>query len=99
MPIKNDSTVLNRPYQDGDCFFNMEGLIYMLYNINDLIKDGTTDKIGRYPKYFNLVGRITVDTASYLNYINNSNRLELNPDYKGFDIVTVQSTDVTPHIN
>lgn len=99
LPIKNSSVKVDRPYQNGDSFFTMDGLIYTLFDIEHLISNADVATIGKYTKYFQLVGRITVDTVSYLNLLKGAQRLELNTNYKGFDLVTASTNNVSTYIN
>lgn len=96
--IKNSNkTIYPRKYQNGDYFFNENGAVYMLKNIDSLSQiegEGETSNI-----YFDLVCVIKQqDVSSYFNYTNN--RLSINSQYNGFDIIdTTNLSNENANIN
>ena len=85
LPIKGSTTVITRSYKNDDLFFDQNGIIYKLKDINSLLGSGTKDVYGR---YFGIAGKISI--ADYDGYFNKeNNRLILNSsDFSGFDIIT-----------
>lgn len=85
LPVKGSTTVITRSYKNDDLFFDQNGIIYKLKDINSLLGSGTKDVYGR---YFGIAGKISI--ADYDGYFNKeNNRLILNSsDFSGFDIIT-----------
>lgn len=85
LPVKGSTTVITRSYKNDDLFFDQNGIIYKLKDINSLLGSGTKDVYGR---YFGIAGKISI--ADYDGYFNKeNNRLILNSSvFSGFDIIT-----------
>ena len=94
LPVKGSTTKITRSYKNDDLFFDQNGIIYKLKNIDSLLGTGSKDIYG---KYFNIAGKITI--ADYTGYFNKENdRLILNSsDFSGFDIIT--SSDLSSNID
>lgn len=94
LPVKGSTTKITRSYKNDDLFFDQNGIIYKLKNIDSLLGTGSKDIYG---KYFSIAGKITI--ADYTGYFNKeNNRLILNSSYfSGFDIIT--SSDLSSNID
>lgn len=98
LPITNSTEKLSRQYKNGDYFFNLYGVIYVLHNIDELLQQDGEIAVS-YKKFFNKVGSITVETLPYMQ-MTNSGRLQLNTStYKGFDIIDADIQGITPNKN
>lgn len=95
LPLKNSMETLDRQYQNGDLFITMSGVIYRLNDIATLKEE--QQSVAILTKYFSVVGKVTVDNASYFEYLNNG-RLAMNTQYKGFDIINTNS-DATNYVD
>ena len=85
LPVKGSTTIIARSYKNDDLFFDQNGIIYKLKDIDSLLGSGGKDVYGR---YFGIAGKISI--ADYDGYFNKeNNRLILNSsDFSGFDIIT-----------
>lgn len=94
LPVKGSTTKITRSYKNDDLFFDQNGIIYKLKNIDSLLGTGSKDIYG---KYFSIAGKITI--ADYAGYFNKeNNRLILNSSvFGGFDIIT--SSDLSSNID
>ena len=85
LPIKGSTTIIARSYKNDDLFFDQNGIIYKLKDIDSLLGSSGKDVYG---KYFSIAGKISI--ADYDGYFNKEdNRLILNSsDFSGFDVIT-----------
>lgn len=85
LPVKGSTTIIARSYKNDDLFFDQNGIIYKLKDIDSLLGSSGKDVYG---KYFSIAGKISI--ADYDGYFNKEdNRLLLNSsDFSGFDIIT-----------
>lgn len=85
LPIKGSTTIIARSYKNDDLFFDQNGIIYKLKDIDSLLGSSGKDVYG---KYFSIAGKISM--ADYDGYFNKEdNRLILNSsDFSGFDVIT-----------
>ena len=85
LPVKGSTTIIARSYKNDDLFFDQNGIIYKLKDIDSLLGSGGKDV---YEKYFGIAGKISI--ADYDGYFNKEdNRLLLNSsDFSGFDVIT-----------
>lgn len=85
LPVKGSTIIIARSYKNGDLFFDQNGIIYKLKDIDSLLGSSGKDVYG---KYFSIAGKISI--ADYDGYFNKeNNRLILNSsDFNGFDIIT-----------
>ena len=85
LPIKGSTMVIARSYKNDDLFFDQNGIIYKLKDIDSLLGSSGKDVYG---KYFSIAGKISI--ADYDGYFNKEdNRLILNSsDFSGFDVIT-----------
>ena len=98
LPVKGSTTQINRSYKNNDLFFDYNGIIYQLTNIDDLI--GNKDIGGVYSDYFNIAGKINIaDTSNLFTRV--SDRMVLNSStYSGYDVVTINNpSNATNYIN
>ena len=87
LPVKGSTEKINRKYKNGDLFFDINGIIFKLINIDALLG---ASEVGSYTNYFSIAGKITVENAKvFANGIENiNNRLIFNSsDYSGYDII------------
>lgn len=94
LPVKGSTTIIARSYKNDDLFFDQNGIIYKLKDIDSLLGSGGKDV---YEKYFGIAGKISI--ADYDGYFNKEdNRLLLNSsDFGGFDVIT--SPNLTTNID
>lgn len=84
LPVKGSTTVISRSYKNDDLFFDQNGIIYKLKNIDELI--GTVNK-DTYGKYFSIAGKISISDFSYFDNVDG--RIILNSsNFGGFDVIT-----------
>lgn len=85
LPVKGSTTIIARSYKNDDLFFDQNGIIYKLKDIDSLLGSSGKDVYG---KYFSIAGKISI--ADYDGYFNKeNNRLILNSsDFSGFDVIT-----------
>ena len=93
LPIKGVDTKINRAYKENDIFFDRNGIIYKLININVSLS------LTEWKDYFTIVGKIHInDDEQYFGIVNN--RLVLNTKYNGYDICSnVNANDASQYIN
>lgn len=89
LPVKGSTTQINRSYKNNDLFFDYNGIIYQLTNIDDLI--GNKDIGGIYSDYFNIAGKINIaDVSNAFTWV--GDRMILNTStYGGYDIATINN--------
>ena len=89
LPVKGSTTQINRSYKNNDLFFDYNGIIYQLTNIDDLI--GNKDIGGVYSDYFNIAGKINIaDVSNIFEWV--GDRMVLNSStYSGYDVVTINN--------
>ena len=93
LPVKGSTTAISRSYKNDDLFFDQNGIIYKLKNIDELI--GTVNK-DTYGKYFSIAGKISVSDSSYFDNVDG--RIILNSsNFGGFDVIT--SSDLSTNID
>lgn len=94
LPVK-DGAVIPRDYQNGDLFFDTEGNIFRITDIDRMLSYPITSK--NYKLYFMLVGKIKfTNSADRIFSKTASGKISLNADYSGLDInntVLSMSTD------
>lgn len=98
LPVKGSTTRINRSYKNNDLFFDYNGIIYQLTNIDDLI--GNKDIGGIYSDYFNIAGKINIaDTSNLFTWV--GDRMVLNSStYSGYDVVIINNpSNATNYIN
>lgn len=97
MPIKNVNIPINRPYkagdlENGDLFFDRDGIIYRLIN-KDFDKKQSINE-ATYTKYFKIVGQINIyEDQNFFDF--SPNRLILNSKYTGYDIINTPGIDTS----
>ena len=86
LPIHNSTQELSRDYQNGDYFFDNNGNIYCMNNIDSILQ-GTADNYSVWSDYLVICGRMNTSTTN--SFINKSanGRLNINNDYQGMDII------------
>ncbi len=89
LPVKGSTTQINRSYKNNDLFFDYNGIIYQLTNIDDLI--GNKNVGGIYSDYFNIAGKINIaDISNVFTWV--GDRMILNSStYGGYDVVTINN--------
>lgn len=96
LPIKGSTVKINRAYKNGDLFFDHNGVIFKLNNIDALINGSEAHQI--YTEYFNIAGKIKIDNTSIFDW--QGTRLILNNNFTGYDIITgINATDVSNYID
>lgn len=90
MPLKNTDITLIRKYQNGDIFFNRNGVVFKLIDIDKIIQDV---KAASYAEFFEVCGKIDLDKIvdnqgrNIFNF-SDQGRMVLNSSYyNGFDII------------
>lgn len=85
LPVKGSTTIIARSYKNDDLFFDQNGIIYKLIDIDGLLASGGKNV---YTRYFIIAGKISI--ADYDGYFNKEDkRLILNSsDFSGFDVIT-----------
>ena len=98
LPVKGSTTRINRSYKNNDLFFDYNGIIYQLTNIDDLI--GNKDIGGIYSDYFNIAGKINIADVSNV-FTWDGDRMILNSStYGGYDVVTINNpSNASNYIN
>lgn len=88
LPVKGSTTIIARSYKNDDLFFDQNGIIYKLIDIDGLLASGGKNV---YTRYFIIAGKISI--ADYDGYFNKEDkRLILNSsDFSGFDVITSPS--------
>jgi len=87
LPVKGSTEKIDRKYKNNDLFFDINGIIFKLINIDALLG---ASEVGSYTNYFSIAGKITVENAKvFASGIENiNNRLIFNSsDYTGYDII------------
>lgn len=87
LPLHNTTQQLSRDYQNGDYFFDNNGNIYCMNNIDSILQ-GTADNYSSvWSDYLVICGRMNTSTTN--SFINKSanGRLNINNDYQGMDII------------
>lgn len=86
LPV-NNGEFLERPYQNGDYFFDNQGNIYELYNLEGLINDYKNNSLSGYGRYLKLCGKLTTtDSNTFINTTKDG-RVNINQNYNGLDII------------
>ncbi|WQJ53593.1 MAG: hypothetical protein [Wendovervirus sonii] len=93
-PLYNSTTLLNRQYQEGDIFFDNNGIIWQLLNYEKLFTAQALSNA--YQNYFKTVGKIHLDNPEYISYL--SDRLLMNTSC-GVDIVLGNMADSSSYID
>lgn len=84
LPVR-DGTVIPRNYQNGDLFFDTEGNIFRMRDIDRLLSYPITSS--NYKQYFLLVGKIKfTNSADRIFSYTTTGKISLNADYSGLDI-------------
>ena len=87
LPVHNSNIVLEREYQQGDYFFDNNGNIYRLDNIEEILHPSASVNSNIWSTYLTLCGRMnTSSTNAYISKAVNG-RLNINNDYQGLDII------------
>lgn len=87
LPVHNSTIILDREYQKGDYFFDNNGNIYRLDNIDDIINPSGGNTSGVWTSYLTLCGKMnTSSTDAYISKAANG-RLNINNDYQGMDLI------------
>ena len=87
LPVHNSNIILDREYQKGDYFFDNNGNIYRLDNIDDIINPSGGNASEVWTTYLTLCGRMNTSTTdTYINKTANG-RLNINNDYQGMDLI------------
>lgn len=87
LPVKGSTEKISRKYKNNDLFFDINGIIFKLIDIDALLG---ASEVGSYINYFSIAGKITVENAKvFASGIENiNNRLIFNSsDYSGYDII------------
>jgi hypothetical protein len=93
LPVKGSTIEITRSYKNDDLFFDQNGIIYKLKNIDELIGTGNKDT---YDKYFSIAGKISVSDSSYFDNV--GGRIILNSsNFGGFDVIT--TSNLSTHID
>lgn len=87
--VKNNNTVLSRPYISGDYIIFSSGHIYRMLNVDELresLPDADPSKLSK-EDYFEFVGKLTTenDSSNYFQVMG-TNRLALNSSMAGLDM-------------
>lgn len=91
LPTYNGS-IINRKYQEGDYFFDNNGNIFRLTDANFLYKYGVLINI--YSDILEFCGKINTNSDNTLLQKIDNNRVSINNEYKGMDII-VNNTNYT----
>lgn len=86
LPVHNSTVVLNRKYQNGDYFFDNEGHVFRLVNVDDIYNNSIISYI--WSNYLTLCGNINTSSSDSYVSRNEAGRLNLNNEYQGLDIIT-----------
>lgn len=87
LPVHNSNIILDREYQKGDYFFDNNGNIYRLDNIDEIINPTSDNASSIWTSYLTLCGKMnTSSTDAYISKASNG-RLNINNDYQGMDLI------------
>ena len=80
LPVHNSNIILDREYQKGDYFFDNNGNIYRLDNIDEIINPTSDNASSIWTSYLTLCGKMnTSSTDAYISKASNG-RLNINND-------------------